>query len=490
MKEYRIEHDVLGEKKIPSGSYWGIHTQRAVENFALSGKRVNPRFIKAIAWVKKACCAANEELGYLDRGKAGAIVDACDEIIEGRLDGQFPVDALQGGAGTSTNMNVNEVIANRAIELLGGAKGDYGRVHPIDDVNLHQSTNDVYPTALKIAALYALRELSPAIAQVQGAFQRKEKEFADVVTIARTEMQPAVPITLGAEFCAYAEAFSRDRWRVFKCEERIRVVNIGGTAVGTGLTAPRPYIFMVIEKLREITGLGLARSENMVDATTNMDALVEVSGILKAHAVNLIKVSNDLRLLNLLGEITLPPSAAGSSIMAGKVNPVICEAVVQAGMAVIANDGLVTQSACRGTLQINEFLPLLACALLESLDMLLRINTQYASHVEKIIAHPEVCRGYLETNPVIVTAFLPHIGYECAEALMKEFSLSGRKNVREFLNEKLGKDLVDTVLRPANLVSLGHKGKVERHTSASRTTNDGLRTTDYGLRNTTHENSP
>ena len=283
---------------------------------------------------------------------------------------QFPVDALQGGAGTSTNMNVNEVIANRAIEILGGARGEYSRVHPIEDVNLNQSTNDTYPTALKVSAITGLRRLSEAIAGLQGAFQEKERQFAAIVTIGRTELQEAVPITLGAEFSGFAEAVSRDRWRTFKCEERLRVVNIGGTAVGTGISAPRSYIFLVIERLRDVTGLGLARGENLLDQTANADCFVEVSGILKAHAASLVKICNDLRLLSLLGEMRVPGAQAGSSIMPGKVNPVLLEAGIQAGMKVMANDALIADACSRGSLQINEFLPLVSFALHESLDLL------------------------------------------------------------------------------------------------------------------------
>ncbi len=374
MNEKRIEHDFLGSLEIPADAYWGIHTQRAITNFPISSLKVNDALIKSLALTKKACCLANLETGHLAAEKGKAIIAACDEIAAGALSDQFPVDALQGGAGTSTNMNVNEVIANRAIEFLGGQKGNYSLLHPLEDVNLHQSTNDVYPTALKVAAIYRLRDLSSAIAGLQGSFQEKEKEFAAIVKLGRTELQEAVPITLGAEFSAFAEAFSRDRWRTFKCEERLRVVNLGGTAVGTGLAAPRNYIFLVIEKLREVTGLGLSRGENILGETANADSFVEVSGILKAHAVNLIKISNDLRLMNLLGEIRLPQLQAGSSIMPGKVNPVLTEAAIQTGIKVIANDGIITETAARGTLQINEFLPLLAHSLLESLDLLININ--------------------------------------------------------------------------------------------------------------------
>jgi aspartate ammonia-lyase len=459
MNDQRIEKDLLGEFKVPQDAYWGIHTQRAVNNFHISGIKVNAVLIKSLAHIKKACCLANLETGYLNPEKGKAIIAACDEIAAGKLADQFPIDALQGGAGTSTNMNVNEVIANRAIEILGGNKGNYTIVHPLEDVNLHQSTNDVYPTAIKVAAIFLLRNLSKAIENLQGAFQEKEKAFAAIVKIGRTELQEAVPITLGAEFSSFAEAFSRDRWRTFKCEERLRVVNMGGTAVGTGLAAPRDYIFLVIEKLRDVTGLGLSRGENVMGETANADAFVEVSGILKAHAVNLIKIANDLRLMNLLGEIQLPQLQAGSSIMPGKVNPVLAEAAVQTGMKVIANDAIVTDAAARGTLQINEFLPLLAHALLESLDLLININGLLAEHIRGIEAFKEKCEEYFDASPMIITALLPVIGYDKATQFITEFSSRGEKNIRRFLEEKLGKELIDKVLSPYQLTALGYKDK-------------------------------
>jgi aspartate ammonia-lyase len=459
MNEKRIEHDFLGSLEIPADAYWGIHTQRAINNFHISGIRVNAGLIRSLAQIKKACCLANLETGHLAKEKTQAIENACDEISTGKFADQFPTDALQGGAGTSTNMNINEVIANRAIELLGGQKGNYDLIHPLEDVNLHQSTNDVYPTALKVAAIFLLRDLSKAVANLQGAFQKKEKEFAAIVKLGRTELQEAVPITLGAEFSAFAEAFSRDRWRTFKCEERLRVVNLGGTAVGTGLAAPRNYIFLVIEKLREVTGLGLSRGENVMAETAHADSFVEVSGILKAHAVNLIKIANDLRLMNLLGEISLPQLQAGSSIMPGKVNPVLAEAAIQVGMKVIANDAIVTDAAARGTLQINEFLPLLAHALLESLDLLININGLLTEYVRGIAADKEKCAEYFDASPMIITALLPMTGYEKATQLMTEFSSRGEKNMRLFLEEKLGKELIDKVLSPYQLTALGYKDK-------------------------------
>ncbi|MDF2952911.1 MAG: Aspartate ammonia-lyase [Thermodesulfobacterium sp.] len=457
MSEFRVEEDLLGTLEIPANSYWGIHTERAKKNFSISGYRVNPFLIKALALVKKACALTNLELGYLEEKKAKAIITACDEIIQGHLLDQFHVDALQGGAGTSTNMNINEVIANRAIELLGGKKGDYSIVHPIEDVNLHQSTNDTYPTAVKIACIYRLKDLSQAIATLQGAFQKKEKEFAGIVKIGRTELQEAVPITLGAEFSAFAEAIARDRWRTFKCEERLRVVNIGGTAVGTGLTAPRDYIFLVIEKLREVTGLGLARGENLMGETANVDPFIEVSGIMKAHASNLIKISNDLRLLNLLEEIKLPPLQSGSSIMPGKVNPVMLEAVIQVALKVIANDFLITEAASRSTFQICEFLPLLAHAILESMDLLVNINLALAEHVKSIKACEKRCKEYVDKSITIITAFLPVIGYERAEKLVKKFLTTGKTNFKEFLKEELERKMVEEILSPYKLTALGNK---------------------------------
>lgn len=459
MTKQRIEKDLLGDLAVPQDVYWGIHTQRAMDNFRLSGFQVNPSLIRALAQVKRACCLANAEIGHLSSDKSDAIEKACIDISSGLLASQFPVDALQGGAGTSSNMNLNEVIANRAIELLGGLKGDYSVIHPLEDVNLHQSTNDVYPTAVKVSAIFRLRDLAAAVSGLQGAFQKKENEFASIVKIGRTELQEAVPITLGAEFSAFAEAIGRDRWRTFKCEERLRVVNLGGTAVGTGLTAPRDYIFIVIEKLRTITGLGLSRGENMMGETANADAFVEVSAILKAHAVNLIKIAGDLRLMNLLGEIHLPQLQAGSSIMPGKVNPVMAEAAIQTGMKVIANDALITDATSRATLQINEFLPLLAHALLESLDLLINIDLLLAKHVKGISADPQKCAEYFDQSPMIITALLPVTGYDRATELMAQFYSGSEKNMRRFLEQKLGKDIVDKQLSPGALTSLGYKNR-------------------------------
>jgi aspartate ammonia-lyase len=455
--ESRTEHDLLGELAVPAAALYGIHTARALANFRLSGRAVSAALIRALAQVKKACALANRELGFLPAEKCDAICRACDEIAAGQHADQFPLDALQGGAGTSTNMNLNEVIANRALELMGAARGDYAKLHPIEDVNRHQSTNDVYPTALKVAAIFGLRELSATLATLQGAFQRKEKEFAGIVKLGRTEMQDAVPMTLGAEFSAFAEAFARDRWRTFKAEERLRVVNLGGTAIGTGLTAPRSYIFLVIEKLRDVTGLGLTRAENLVDATANADCFAEVAGILNACATNFIKIARDLRLLHMLGEIKLPAVQAGSSIMPGKVNPVIVEAALQAGMQARAAGALVAEAAAAGTLQINEGLPLLAASLLDQIALLKNAAEMFAPHVDGIIADPETCRRCLDGSPALITAFLPRIGYVQAQAWLAECKVAGGTDLRAFLIAKLGQEIVEQTLSPGSLTALGFR---------------------------------
>ncbi len=452
----RIEKDALGEKEIPGEKYWGIHTARAIENFPISGQTTSFDLIQAFAMVKKAACLSNYEIEAIDEDKSNAIIKACDEIIEGNFEDQFPLDSLQGGAGTSTNMNMNEVIANRALEILGEEKGEYTIVNPIEDVNLHQSTNDTYPTALKIAVIFKLRELSELLADLQNIFQEKEKEFSSIATIGRTEYQNAVPITLGAEFGSFSEAFARDRWRTFKCEERIRMVNIGGTAVGTGLTAPQTYIFKVIEKLRSITGLGLSRSENCIDGTANNDCFVEISATMKSTAVNLIKICKALRLLHFTGEINLPAVQAGSSIMPGKVNPVIIESIIQAAMKIKTNDILIADAASDGTLQINEYMPLIANSILESLSFLKQTTIMLTKHCSQITANKDTCAQLFDHDPTIITAFLPYIGYDKCGELVQEFKESEFKSVREFLNSILGKEDVDEVLAPDNLVSLGY----------------------------------
>jgi aspartate ammonia-lyase len=387
----------------------GVHTARALENFPLARRPVHPELARAYGSVKLACALTNRALGAWadDTAKADAIERACRELSEGKLVEHIVVDALQGGAGTSTNMNVNEVLANRALELLGRMHADYEHVSPLDDLNLHQSTNDTYPTALRLAAIRLLHALEKNVLALQESFQSAEKKFAGVVKVGRTQLQDAVLTTLGREMSAYAEAINRDRWRIYKCEERLRVVNLGGTAIGTGLAAPRKYIFQVVDQLRELTGIGFARAENLVDATQNADVFVEVSGILKAHAVSLLKISGDLRLLSSgpeagFGEIHLPARQAGSSIMPGKVNP-----------------------------ELNPFLPLVANCLLESMDLLARADEILRRHcIENLEADEARCGKHVENSTAAATALLPALGYERAGEAAKLARENGR-SIRE-----------------------------------------------------------
>lgn len=455
MTATRTESDSFGSMDFPDG-LWGIHTQRAMQNFEFGNLRVSRRLIAGMAKVKKAAVSANAELGYLDLEIARYLSVACDEVIAGQWHDQLELNALQGGAGTSTHMNLNEVLANRALELMGHPRARYDIIHPLHQVNCHQSTNDVFPTALKIAAIEALRELSQSVAELQGACQRAEKRFASVIKMGYTEWQPAVPMTLGAEFAAFAQAFERDRWRTFKAEERLRCVNLGGTAVGTGLAASRSYIFLVIEKLREITGLGLARAESLTDATANSDSFVEVAGMLEAHASSLIKINEDWRRLAALGQIRLSPMQTGSSIMPGKVNPVLCEAAIQCGLKVIANCGLITQCASRATFQINEFIPLLAHALLESFDLLIPLNRKLTILVDGMSADPKRCEASVFDSVGVLTAFVPMVGYARAEKWARQFLSSSETDLKAFLIEKVGEDAVKEVLSPEKLNALGY----------------------------------
>jgi len=435
---FRVEADLLGEVRIPSSSLSGVHTARAVENFPIAGRPVNAALVHAFGDVKLAAAQANRALDAWagDEPKADAIERACREMADGLLDAHIVVDALQGGAGTSTNMNVNEVVANRALVLLGAAPGEYGRVSPLDDVNLNQSTNDTYPTALRIAAIRGVRRLDGMLVSLQESFQAAERKFADVVKLGRTQYQDAVLTTLGREMGAYAEAFGRDRWRVYKCEERLRVVNLGGTAIGTGLGAPRQYIFRVVDILRGNTGIGLARAENLVEATQNADVFVEVSGILKACAVSLIKVSSDLRLMSSgpdggFGEIRLPPRQAGSSIMPGKVNPVIPEAVTQAALKVLGNDVVIGQACAMGSLELNAFLPLVADALLESLDLLSAACDVFRRHcVDGLEADADACRRHVDGATATATALLPKLPYSTIARIVADARATGR-TIRE-----------------------------------------------------------
>ncbi len=463
MHNIRIETDLLGSREVPADVLWGIHTLRAIENFPISGRPVYPELIKAYGEVKLACFQTNKILGYFpDQGKAEAIENACMEMAEGLLNQHIVVDALQGGAGTSTNMNVNEVLANRALEILGKGKGDYAFISPLDDINLHQSTNDTYPTALKLAAIRMICQLEQSVLFLQEAFQFKEKEFAHVVKIGRTQLQDAVLTTLGREMGAYAEAFNRDRWRFSKCEERLRVVNLGGTAIGTGLGAPRQFIFRVVDRLRENTGIGVARAENLIDNTQNADVFVEVSGMLKACAVSLLKISNDLRLMASgpdagLAEIILPSRQAGSSIMPGKVNPVIPEAVGQAAIRAIGNDGIISHCASSGNLELNQFMPLIADAMLESIMLLTSGSTILRTHcIQDLKANEEQCRKNVLNSTALITALIPAIGYEKASLIVKKSKLEKRPIFETILNSGwIDQQKLEELISPEAVCRLG-----------------------------------
>jgi len=464
MCKIRVETDQIGRKEIPADVLWGIHTARAIENFPISGRKVHQEIIQAFGEVKLACAQTNKQLGFWgDAKKEDAIETACFEMSQGLLNESVVVDALQGGAGTSTNMNVNEVLANRALQITNNSPGNYQLISPLDDINLHQSTNDTYPTALKIAAIRLLRKLEQSVLDLQEAFQQNEKRFAHIVKIGRTQMQDAVLTTLGREMSAYAEAFNRDRWRIYKCEERLRVVNLGGTAIGTGLGAPKKFIFNAVDRLRENTNIGLARSENLVDNTQNADVFVEVSGIIKATASNLLKISNDLRLLSSgpdagFGEINLPAKQAGSSIMPGKANPVIPEAVAQAAIFVMGNDQIITQACSAGNLEINQFLPLIANSLLESLSILDKACTIFRTHcIEGITANEELCKNNVENSTATITALIPKLGYNKANELLqiaRKENISLKEAVE--INHIMSIDEFEELISPEAVCRLGN----------------------------------
>ena len=437
----RTEHDTLGEKPVPEDALYGIHTLRALENFGVSGRRVRTELIRAIVLVKKACALTHKELEALPAAVADAIVAACDEVLAGKHGEAFVTDALQGGAGTSTNMNVNEVLANLALLRLGAQPGDYARVSPLDHVNRGQSTNDVYPSALRIAAICLVRELSDALARLQESLQKKEQAFSGIQKLARTQLMDAAPMELGQAFGAYAQAIARDRWRIYKAEERLRQINLGGTAVGTGAAADRRYTFRVAEILRDLTGLGLARAEYPMDLTQNSDVFVEVSGLLKACAVNLLKISNDLRLMNSgprggLGEIRLEARQVGSSLMPGKVNPVIPECVAQCAMRTVANDTAITLAAASGQLELNAFLPLIADALLDSLTLLRNAATLFRTAcIDTLEADPAACARHLHASTAPALFLVPALGYDAAAALAKEALATGT-SIRQLAADK------------------------------------------------------
>lgn len=463
--KFRIEKDFLGEKSVPAEALYGIHTARAIENFPLAGRPVHSELVRAYGTVKLACFLANRDLGFCkgNPAKIDAVERACREMSEGLLSNHVVVDQFQGGAGTSTNMNVNEVVANRALQLCGKHPGDYDHISPLGDINLHQSTNDTFPTALRLAAIRMLGELERQAVDLQESFQGKERQFAHIVKVGRTQLQDAVLTTLGREMAAYAEAVSRDRWRLYKCEERLRVVNLGGTAIGTGLAAPRRYIFRVVDVLRELTGIGFARAENMIDATQNADIFVEISGILKASAATLIKISSDLRLLSSgpeagFGELLLPICQAGSSIMPGKANPVIPEAVTQAAFQVTGNDSVLTAACYSGNLELNPFMPLIACCLLESCSLLAAACKILRTRcIEGLEANEERCHRHVEASTAVLTALVSALGYEKCSWIAERAKTEGRTPRRIVLESGLlSEEEFDRLISAEAVCRLGH----------------------------------
>jgi aspartate ammonia-lyase len=453
----RIEHDLLGEREIAGELYYGIQTQRAIENFPITGIPIAqyPFLLTALAAVKEAAARANAELGLLDEEVADAIARAAQEIGGGALHDQFVVDVVQGGAGTSTNMNANEVIANRALELLGRRKGEYEVIHPNNHVNLSQSTNDVYPTAVKLAAHWSLGALIEAMEALGEGFAAKGAEFHDVLKMGRTQLQDAVPMTLGQEFTAYAVTIAEDIERLREASVLIREINMGATAIGTGINTDPRYASLVRERLAEITGLDLTTALDLVEATQDTGAFVQLSGVLKRIAVKLSKICNDLRLLSSgpragLAEINLPPRQPGSSIMPGKVNPVIPEVVNQICYQVVGNDLTITMAAEAGQLQLNVMEPVIAFNLFQSLSMLTRGAAVLRERcVLGITANRERMLQMVHDSIGLVTALVPYIGYDRSTQVAKEALESGR-GVYELITEKgwLTQAELDEILSP------------------------------------------
>ena len=456
----RQEHDFIGIKTIPPDAYWGVHTARAVENFPITGQTVAqmPALIRAFAFVKKAAAHANRQLGVINETQARAISQACDDLVAGQLHDQFVVDVIQGGAGTSTNMNANEVIANRALEHLGLPKGRYDVIHPNDHVNASQSTNDAYPTAVKIATYFGIQTLLQALAALRGAFEAKAQEFAPILKIGRTQLQDAVPMTLGQEFAAFAAMIADDEKRLRESAHLMCEINMGGTAIGTGINAPVGYVDVVTPRLAELSGVPVQAAGNLIAATSDTGAFADISGVLKRIAVKLSKISNDLRLLSSgpqagVGDIQLPARQAGSSIMPGKVNPVIPEVVNQIAYEVIGNDVTVTFAAEAGQLQLNAFEPIIAHSLFKSIKHLHNgCVTLTERCVRGITANRERLRAMVENSIGIVTALNPYIGYANATAVAAEAHASGGSVYQIVLDRGLmSKEQLDRVMRPEEL---------------------------------------
>ena len=460
----RLEHDLLGEREVPETAYWGVHTLRAVENFPITGVPVGhfPELVKALAMVKQAAARANRKLGHLPRDKAEAIDRACDALMSGHFVHEFVVDAIQGGAGTSTNMNANEVIANVALELTGRAKGDYDALHPNNDVNMAQSTNDAYPTALRLAIILASAPLIRALEELAYALKDKAVEFGDVLKMGRTQLQDAVPMTLGQEFDAFHATVKEDIARIRELVSLFREVNLGATAIGTGINTDPRYAALAVEELARVSGQPMVLATNLVEATSDMGAFVLFSGLLKRIAVKLSKICNDLRLLSSgpragFGEIRLPPVQAGSSIMPGKVNPVIPEVVNQVAYLVIGHDLTVTLCAEGGQLQLNAFEPTIGFCLLQSMLMLTAaLDTLTRRCVVGLEADAEHCRTLALNSIGIVTALNPVLGYEVCSRVAKR-ALEENRGVVDIVLEEglLTKEQVKQLLAPEAMTRPG-----------------------------------
>ncbi|MBV7508844.1 aspartate ammonia-lyase [Bacillus sp. sid0103] len=463
----RIEKDFLGEKEVPVNAYYGIQTLRAVENFPITGYIIHEELIKALAIVKKAAALANMETKRLYEGAGKAIIEAAQEIIDGKWHDHFIVDPIQGGAGTSMNMNANEVIANRALELIGKERGDYFHISPNSHVNMAQSTNDAFPTAIHIATLNMLEKLLDTMESMHGVFEQKAKEFDRVIKMGRTHLQDAVPIRLGQEFEAYSRVIARDIKRIKQSRQHLYEVNMGATAVGTGLNADPRYIERVVEHLADISGLSLVGAEHLVDATQNTDVYTEVSAALKVCMMNMSKIANDLRLMASgprtgLGEITLPSRQPGSSIMPGKVNPVMAEVINQVAFQVIGNDHTICLASEAGQLELNVMEPVLVFNLLQSISIMnnaFRAFTDYC--LKGIEANEERMKEYVEKSAGIITAVNPHIGYEVAARIAREAILTGQP-IRELClkYDVLSEEELDLILDPYEMTHPGIAGAV------------------------------
>ncbi|WP_270988206.1 aspartate ammonia-lyase [Campylobacter upsaliensis] len=464
----RKEHDFIGELEIADDVYYGIQTFRALENFHMSGRSLKNYsfFIKAFAQVKKAAALANKEVGVLDADKADALAKACDRLIAGEFLDQFVVDMIQGGAGTSTNMNVNEVLTNIALESMGHKKGEYQYLHPNDHTNLGQSTNDTYPSSIKVATHAKLGDLLKAMEELKNDLEAKAKEYKDMIKMGRTELEDAVPTTLGNTFNAFASYIKSDIAKLTKAREAMTVLNLGATAIGTGINCHPDYKNVVEKKLKEITGVNFTPAEDLIAATQDTADFVYVSGCLKTAAVRLSKIANDLRLMNSgprcgLGEITLPAMQPGSSIMPGKVNPVICEVVGEACYEVIGNDVTIMLCSERGEFELNAFEPGIAYGLFNSLILLENAMKTLANKAIKgLKANPEACKKLVLNSIGIVTAFNPVLGYEKSASMAKEALQTG-KAVGDICLERgyLSKEEIDKILDPENMLNPQMKEK-------------------------------